>query len=184
MRNKQKVTPFDFLNIPVSFLLDEANLRAQYFRVCEEQRNNPSALALAHKHYQTLLDPIARLDCLLAHFFRLNHLIKLDGDGNNRNENNDSLDFNDVGSACLNESDDDLGEDIVNLYNEVLMLLPEEVDAFVLKMEELNQTLLHEIQLTYERRDVRMLRRLRGKLAYYKKISDAAYSFATKERSV
>jgi succinyl-diaminopimelate desuccinylase len=141
-----EASPFEILDYPVTFSINDATLRKHYFEKCRQYRDDPVRLELAHKSYRTLLDPIARLDYLMLAI----SLSDSQADGPH------------------------LDDDIVVLHNEFAGASAESRDRLLSKLKTLNQSLLPKIQSAFDHNDQQRLREYRNKLSYYKKFQEMA----------
>ncbi|MDR1208606.1 MAG: succinyl-diaminopimelate desuccinylase [Holosporales bacterium] len=141
-----ETSPFEVLEYPATFSIDEAILRKNYFEKCRQYRDDTVRLELAHKSYRILLDPGTRLDCLMSALF----------------------------PSDSQADTPHLDDDIIILHNEFSTASAESLDTLLAKVNALNQSLLPEIQTAFDQKDQRRLRKYRNKLSYYKKFKEMA----------
>lgn len=138
--------PFAFFGLPEFFTIDEAALRQRYFCVCQDQREAPSTLAQAHAAYRILMDPVQRLDVLIAK------------------------------KALGPLPDSDLPEDIMDLYAKIESLSFDSTTGLLGRLEEMRQQIFAAIPGALSKRDVSALANLRARLMFVNRLTSAIYA--------
>lgn len=138
--------PFAFFDLPAAFAVDEAALRQRYFRICQDQRETPAILAQAHAAYRILMDPVRRLDALIAK----------------------------AALGPLPESD--LPEDMMDLYAEVESLSSDSAQVLLSRLEEIRRQAFAAIPIALSKRDAPALAGLRARLMFVNRFVSAIYA--------
>lgn len=141
-RAKNKTNdPFYFFQLEYLFDIDEDRLRSQYFEVCSRYVSNENILSKAHYMYQSILNPLRRLDFIIEHYFTENDaeneysVEDIDTENPYSQWIDSLLDENQL-LKCRNE----IQQRIVNLYDEI---------SETLKNKQIHKLIVYRKKLSY-----------------------------------